>query len=72
MTTPRLGECIGGAILYDETIRQKKSDGIPFIKVLIDAGIIPGIKVDPGAKELAGYPGEKSDRRPGRIARPTC
>ena len=59
VTTPRLGECIGGAILYDETIRQHKKDGTPFVKVLIDAGIIPGIKVDIGAKELAGYPGEK-------------
>src|ERR1017187_6882836 len=59
VTTPGLGECIGGAILYDETIRQRKKDGTPFVKVLIDAGIIPGIKVDIGAKELAGYPGEK-------------
>jgi fructose-bisphosphate aldolase class I len=59
VTTPGLGESIGGAILYDETIRQQKSDGTPFIKVLIDAEIIPGIKVDIGAKELAGHPGEK-------------
>ena len=59
VTTPGLGECIGGAILYDEAIRQQKSDGTPFIKVLIEAGIIPGIKVDAGAKELAGHPGEK-------------
>jgi len=59
VTTPGLGECIGGAILYDETIRQHTSDGTPFIKVLIEAGIIPGIKVDAGAKELAGHPGEK-------------
>jgi len=59
VTTPRLAECIGGAILYDETIRQQKSDGTPFIKVLIEAGIIPGIKVDQGAKDLAGHPGEK-------------
>ena len=59
VTTPGLGESIGGAILYDETIRQKKDDGTPFVKVLIDAGIIPGIKVDRGAKELAGHPGEK-------------
>ena len=59
VTTPGLGECIGGAILYDETIRQQKSDGIPFIKVLMEAGIIPGIKVDAGAKELAGHPGER-------------
>jgi fructose-bisphosphate aldolase class I len=59
VTTPRLGECIGGAILYDETIRQQKSDGTPFIKVLSEAGIVPGIKVDAGAKELAGHPAEK-------------
>ena len=59
VTTPGLGESIGGAILYDETIRQQKSDGTPFIKVLIEAEIIPGIKVDTGAKELAGHPGEK-------------
>jgi fructose-bisphosphate aldolase class I len=59
VTTPGLGECIGGAILYDETIRQQKSDGTPFIAVLIEAGIIPGIKVDEGAKDLAGHPSEK-------------
>src|ERR1017187_447972 len=59
VTTPGLSESIGGAILYDETIRQKKSDGTPFVKVLIEAGITPGIKVDKGAKELAGHPGEK-------------
>jgi len=59
VTTDGLGECIGGAILYDETIRQQTKGGIPFVKVLIDAGIIPGIKVDTGAKELAAHPGEK-------------
>jgi fructose-bisphosphate aldolase class I len=59
VTTPGLGESISGAILFDETIRQKKKDGTPFVKVLIDAGIIPGIKVDEGAKDLAGHPGEK-------------
>jgi fructose-bisphosphate aldolase class I len=59
VTAPQLGECIGGAILYDETIRQQKSDGTPFVKVLIEAGIIPGIKVDAGAKALALHPGEK-------------
>jgi fructose-bisphosphate aldolase class I len=58
ITTPGLGECISGVILYDETIRQEKSDGTPFVKVLIDAGIFTGIKVDIGAKELAGHPGE--------------
>jgi fructose-bisphosphate aldolase class I len=59
VTTPGLSESISGAILYDETIRQQKKDGTPFIKVIIDAGIIPGIKVDAGAKDLAGHPGEK-------------
>ena len=59
VTTPNLGECISGVILYDETIRQQKKDGTPFIKVITDAGIIPGIKVDAGAKDLAGHPGEK-------------
>jgi fructose-bisphosphate aldolase class I len=59
VTTSGLGECISGAILYDETIRQQKKDGTPFIQVLNDAGIIPGIKVDGGAKDLAGHPGEK-------------
>ena len=59
VTTPGLGESISGAILYDETIRQQKKDGTPFVKVISDAGIIPGIKVDTGAKEMAGHPGEK-------------
>ena len=59
VTTAGLGECISGAILFDETIRQQKSDGTPFVRVLIDAGIIPGIKVDVGAKALAGHSGEK-------------
>jgi fructose-bisphosphate aldolase class I len=59
VTTPGLGECISGAILYDETIRQQKKDGTPFVEVLADAGIIPGIKVDTGAKDMAGHPGEK-------------
>ena len=59
VTTPGLGESISGAILFDETIRQRKKDGTPFLRVLTDAGIIPGIKVDTGAKALAGHPGEK-------------
>jgi len=59
ITTPGLGESISGAILCDETIRQMKKDGIPFVKALINAGIIPGIKVDTGAKEMAGHPEEK-------------
>jgi fructose-bisphosphate aldolase class I len=59
VTIPGLGKCISGVILYDETIRQQKKDGTPFLKVLADAGIIPGIKVDIGAKDLAAHPGEK-------------
>ncbi|HUS98227.1 MAG TPA: class I fructose-bisphosphate aldolase, partial [Hyphomicrobiaceae bacterium] len=59
VTTPGLNECISGAILYDETIRQQKQDGTPLVKVITDAGIIPGIKVDIGAKDMAGHPGEK-------------
>jgi fructose-bisphosphate aldolase, class I len=59
VTTPNLGECISGVILYDETIRQKKKDGTPFLKVIAAAGIIPGIKVDTGKTDMAGHPGEK-------------
>ena len=59
VTTPALGECISGVILYDETIRQQKKDGAFFIGAIIDAGIIPGIKVDTGAKDMAAHPGEK-------------
>ena len=57
--TPGLGESIGGAILYDETIRQQTRDGTGFVKALVDAGIIPGIKVDIGAKDMAGHSREK-------------
>jgi fructose-bisphosphate aldolase class I len=59
VTTPGLSESISGAILYDETIRQRTKDGIPFATALRDSGIIPGIKVDTGAKNMAGHPGEK-------------
>ena len=59
VTAPGLGESISGAILFDETIRQQTKDGAPFLKVLTDAGIIPGIKVDTGAKDLAAHPSEK-------------
>jgi fructose-bisphosphate aldolase class I len=59
LTTPGLAECISGVILYDETIRQAASDGRPFVDVLAAAGLIPGIKVDTGAKPLASHPGEK-------------
>ena len=58
-TTPELEKSISGVILYDETIHQKTADGAHFTKVLGDAGISIGIKVDTGAKELSGHPGEK-------------
>ena len=59
VTTPGLNESIGGAILFDETIRQQTKDGIPMAEVLIKAGIIPGIKVDEHAKSMAAFPNEK-------------
>jgi fructose-bisphosphate aldolase class I len=58
-TTPGLSESISGAILFDEAMRQTTKAGAPIVKVLADAGIIPGIKVDAGAKDLAGHPGER-------------
>jgi fructose-bisphosphate aldolase class I len=72
ITTPGLSSYISGAILYDETIRQRKEDGTAFIKVLIDQGIIPGIKVDTGTKNMPGHSGEKItaglDGLPDRLA----
>ena len=58
LTAPNLGQHISGAILYDETIRQSTKAGVPFTKVMMDNGIIPGIKVDKGTVALAGFPGE--------------
>src|SRR5678815_5137959 len=58
LTTPGLNEHISGAILYDETIRQATKAKVPFTKVMMDAGILPGIKVDKGPQPLAGFPGE--------------
>ena len=58
VTTPGLADSISGAILYDETVHQSRQDGTPFVKVLANAGIVVGIKVDMGAKALAGHPGE--------------
>jgi len=58
-TAPGMEEYIGGVILYDETIRQAADDGTPFAEVLASKGAIPGIKVDTGAHDLAGFPGEK-------------
>jgi fructose-bisphosphate aldolase class I len=57
-TTDGAADYVSGVILYDETIRQSSSDGTPFPKLLEQQGIIPGIKVDLGAKALAGAPGE--------------
>jgi fructose-bisphosphate aldolase, class I len=58
-TTPGIGDHISGVILFDETIRQSAADGTPFPKLLERAGVIPGIKVDKGAKPLAGAEDEK-------------
>ena len=56
--TAGAAEFISGVIMHDETIRQKSTDGTPLIQVLSQQGILPGIKVDTGAKPLAGAPGE--------------
>ncbi len=58
-TTPGVEEHISGVILFDETIRQSSADGTPFAELLRSRGIVPGIKVDKGAKALPGAPGEK-------------
>jgi fructose-bisphosphate aldolase class I len=58
-TTAGAEEFISGVILFDETLRQSAADGTTFPKLLTDKGILPGIKVDAGAKDLAGAPGEK-------------
>jgi fructose-bisphosphate aldolase class I len=72
ITTAGLSESISGAILYDETIRQETSRGERFVEVLTRAGIVPGIKVDIGAKPMSGFPGEKAteglDGLPARVA----
>jgi fructose-bisphosphate aldolase, class I len=58
-TAPGTEESIGGVIMYDETIRQSTDDGTPFPEVLASKGVIPGIKVDTGAQDMALFPGEK-------------
>ena len=58
-TTPGAEAYISGVILFDETLFQKGADGTPFVATLERLGILPGIKVDAGAKDLAGHPGEK-------------
>lgn len=59
ITAPGGAEFISGMILFDETLRQKTTGGVPFPKALSDQGIMPGIKVDKGTKDLAAHPGEK-------------
>ncbi len=57
-TAPGLGKHIGGVILFDETLRQSSRAGVPFPRLLAEQGVLPGIKVDAGAKPLAAFPGE--------------
>src|SRR5437868_7805366 len=57
-TAPDAAQYISGVIFYDETLRQKTKDGVPFPQYLTKLGIIPGIKVDTGAKPMALFPGE--------------
>ena len=57
-TTEAMQNHISGVILFDETLRQKAADGTPLAQLIADTGAIPGIKVDAGAKDLAGHPGE--------------
>ncbi len=59
VTAPGLGDAISGAILFDETLHQHTDDGVPFADVLRASGVVVGIKVDAGAKALAGHPGER-------------
>ena len=59
LSTPGIEEFLSGVILFDETIRQKDDQGIPFAQLLSGKGIIPGIKVDEGIIDLEGHPGEK-------------
>jgi fructose-bisphosphate aldolase class I len=58
-TAPGMEDAIGGVIMYDETIRQAADDGTAFAELLAAKGVVPGIKVDTGAHDLAGFPGEK-------------
>src|SRR5882762_9488478 len=58
-TAPKIGEYISGVILYDETFRQSTEDGKSFVSLLQGEGVLPGIKVDEGTKEMDGSPMEK-------------
>ena len=57
-TTPQMAQSISGVIFYDETLRQKTSSGVPFTEYLAKLGVVPGIKVDTGAKPMAAFPNE--------------
>ena len=59
LTVPRLSDYVSGPILYDETIRQSTESGTSFLKIIQEAGMIPGIKVDTGSKDMASHHGEK-------------
>lgn len=59
LSAPGLSGSISGVILYDETIRQSQKNGAPFLRLIEEAGLVAGIKVDAGAKEAAGFPGER-------------
>ncbi|MET4139795.1 fructose-bisphosphate aldolase class I [Pedobacter sp. UYP1] len=59
ITTPGIGDYINGAILFDETVHQQTLSGVPFLEALKEAGVIPGIKLDEGTEDLAGFPKEK-------------
>ncbi|HXZ50234.1 MAG TPA: class I fructose-bisphosphate aldolase [Usitatibacter sp.] len=67
-TTPGLSEYVSGVILFDETIRQKTKDGVNFAEYLEKSGIVPGIKVDAGAQDMALHPGEKVTEGLDRLA----
>merc|ERR550534_231351 len=58
-TTDGWGEYCSGVILYEETLYQKTAEGVPFVDVIKKAGVIPGIKVDMGTRDLPFFPGEK-------------
>ncbi len=59
VATPGLADCISGVIVCDETLRQETRDGTPFVNAVAHAGLVPGIKVDTGAKPMAGHSGER-------------
>ena len=57
--TEEIKQYLSGVILYDETLRQKNNEGVLYVESLAKLGIVPGIKVDMGAKDFPGFPGEK-------------